>query len=629
MQPEILSAGRPAHRLSRPAAGAAGAAADAARCSGVVAAPSNIRSRHRNPVHRMPVAAAAASDSPQWGSSSSSSSSSLREETVACLLTPGAPSSTSSQRRWRPRVTYHHQQRHTLCCAHAHGGSNGGSSSSSTPATGTALANAADAGASSSISAAVATTDTTTISSPNPGVATPQQQQPSTPVPATQQQQAVPLQPVTFTQTIVLPPAATWHQAAAALRAAIAAALPRLAPLSSGVVRWEVPLPRGCSAARWLRGQDDAAHHQVYFSGRHSTAPETPKSSLAEACARGWTAAAGLGAAWLWRGAPGVVFGERQLTGVQRMLSEAQPRIRVLGGTRFDAQQAPAAEWAPFGSFCFLLPQVEYLEAANCTLLSLNLAWDGRYALQREEDASCSIGEGPATAAAAAEQAAALLAALAPPASPSAPAPAPAAGKATHTPAKGAWHEAVTNALDVLQSDDAARFRPAFGLAALDPEMAKQEFINGGQQGLDDLLEALAGSRAAAAEGGEGGGSSSSGRSGAGGGEEAPSSISSSGSSLAAATTGSSASSPASSSGAPAGSAHPASSARAAPEDAEDPIIKLVLARRSAWPLARPMAGVALLEALQERDPRAYQIYLSVPGEPLRLIRLIRSTCSV
>jgi hypothetical protein len=139
---------------------------------------------------------------------------------------------------------------------------------------------------------------------------------------------------VTFTETVVLEPQPSWHHAADVLRAALAAALPRLAPLSSGVVRWEVPLPRGCSAARWLRGQDAGAHHQVYFAARHSTAPDTPKSALAEAAARGWSAVAGLGAAWLWRGDGGVEFGAQQLAGVQRMLSEAQPRIRVLGGTR-------------------------------------------------------------------------------------------------------------------------------------------------------------------------------------------------------------------------------------------------------------------------------------------------------
>jgi hypothetical protein len=109
-----------------------------------------------------------------------------------------------------------------------------------------------------------------------------------------------------------------------------------------------VPLPRGCSASRWLRGQDAASHHQVYFAGRHSTAPETPKSALAEAAARGWSAAAGLGAAWLWRGDGGVPFGEEQLTGVQRMLSEAQPRIRVLGGTRWGAASG-RARWGGAG----------------------------------------------------------------------------------------------------------------------------------------------------------------------------------------------------------------------------------------------------------------------------------------
>ena len=414
---------------------------------------------------------------------------------------------------------------------------------------------------------------------------------------------ALALQPVTFVDTVTLPPQPGWRAAAAALAAAVSEAAPRLAPLSSGVARWEVPLPAGCSAARWLRGQEALgdAHHRVYFSARHSTAPDTPKAALAEAAARGWSAVAGLGAAWLWRGPDGAPFGADQLAGVQRMLSEAQPRVRVLGGARFDARQAPAPEWRPFGSFCFLLPQVEYLEAANCALLSLTLAWDGRYPTSSSgsggDDGGC-VGEGPATAAEAAARALELLGRLAPPAPPSAPTPAPAAGDGDHTPGLEQWRAAVGDALSVLQPDAAARYRPPFGLAALDPEMAKQEFITGGQQGLDDLLEALAG-----------GGSGSSGSADAAAAATAAAAAAS-------ATTGAGAGLALESleEQAAAAAAGASIDGGSGSDDGGDPLIKVVLARRTAWPLARAPGAAALLEALQERDPRAYQLHLAVPG---------------
>ena len=76
-----------------------------------------------------------------------------------------------------------------------------------------------------------------------------------------------------------------------------------LGGLSSGVLRIEVPLPRGCTALRWLQGQSGtgtavgpACSHLVphlYFSGRHSSAPDTPEAAQAEACTRGWSAVAG------------------------------------------------------------------------------------------------------------------------------------------------------------------------------------------------------------------------------------------------------------------------------------------------------------------------------------------------
>lgn len=120
---------------------------------------------------------------------------------------------------------------------------------------------------------------------------------------------------------------------------------------SSGILRFEVPLSRGgppggvlpgnpsqpgFSALQWLQGQESLRKtlHTVYFSGRHSTAPDTPGTAAAEAAADGWSALAGLGAAWLWQGPAGRGFDAGVMSGLTRFLSESQPRLRVVGGSR-------------------------------------------------------------------------------------------------------------------------------------------------------------------------------------------------------------------------------------------------------------------------------------------------------
>ena len=56
-------------------------------------------------------------------------------------------------------------------------------------------------------------------------------------------------------------------------------------------------------------------------------------------------------------------------------LSLSHPRVRALGGTRFNEASQPSPEWSSFGSFCFMIPRLELLEAAGCCLLSCTLAW--------------------------------------------------------------------------------------------------------------------------------------------------------------------------------------------------------------------------------------------------------------
>ena len=75
----------------------------------------------------------------------------------------------------------------------------------------------------------------------------------------------------------------------------------------SGMKLWlysQVPLPRSTDALLWLRGQPYAPAQlmpRVYFSPRHSSAPDTPGGAAASAAAAGLGAVAGVGSAWTWQ----------------------------------------------------------------------------------------------------------------------------------------------------------------------------------------------------------------------------------------------------------------------------------------------------------------------------------------
>ena len=91
---------------------------------------------------------------------------------------------------------------------------------------------------------------------------------------------------------------------------------------------------------------------------------------------------AGAGAAWLWQGAPGEALAPATVQEMSGFLSTAHPRLRVLGGTRFNTIQEPQPEWADFGSYCFMLPRsvlmlcnvTECAELPNAAFVALEVA---------------------------------------------------------------------------------------------------------------------------------------------------------------------------------------------------------------------------------------------------------------
>ena len=68
--------------------------------------------------------------------------------------------------------------------------------------------------------------------------------------------------------------------------------------------------------------------------------------------------ASGVGAAWTWKGQSGQALDETTVQSMQRFLSKTQPRIRALGGARFEPQEAHSVEWEGFGSYMFMIPRL-------------------------------------------------------------------------------------------------------------------------------------------------------------------------------------------------------------------------------------------------------------------------------
>ncbi|GFR45865.1 hypothetical protein Agub_g7316 [Astrephomene gubernaculifera] len=341
------------------------------------------------------------------------------------------------------------------------------------------------------------------------------------------------LLPVAVCTTLTLTPESTLADAAAALLRHLPAAAADNAAHPSGVVRIEIAVPRTATTAlRWLAGQQQQQHQPpqpnqqphlsspaalgpfLYFSGRRSSAPDTPGASAAEAATRGWSALAGAGAAWRWWGPGSGGFGSGVVSALQRFLSPDQPRVRILGGVRFDLRRQPDPEWAPFGSHCFVLPLLELTEAEDACLLAVTLAWDPAAAAAAAEeaavaagvtlDASASAAGDAAEAAAAAgfvgcgslrqavARAEAALRSMRPPAHDSAYGLRVTRSELQHAPSKEEWDVNMAALLGSLQDGHDSGAPAAAALASLlDPSLARQEYLTHGQQGLDDLLAAM------------------------------------------------------------------------------------------------------------------------------------------
>nr|GEV60628.1 isochorismate synthase [Tanacetum cinerariifolium] len=150
----------------------------------------------------------------------------------------------------------------------------------------------------------------------------------------------------------------------------------------SGIIRLEVPIEEETEAIDWLRAQQFQQHlSRCFFSGRRQPRLNNgyPCSPLIDYGGNikhdsSLVSIAGLGSAvFFGHTSP---FSLHDWRSIKRFLSKKCPLIRAYGAIRFDALANISSEWEAFGSFYFMIPQVEFNEFEGSSMLVTTIAWD-------------------------------------------------------------------------------------------------------------------------------------------------------------------------------------------------------------------------------------------------------------
>ncbi|CAD6225196.1 unnamed protein product [Miscanthus lutarioriparius] len=180
-----------------------------------------------------------------------------------------------------------------------------------------------------------------------------------------------------------LPAAPAPHDAVGQLRAAVDALIGSDAPppaAPSGIIRIEVPIRQRVDAIEWLHAQT-ALLPRCFFSAR-APLPDAPTLAGTSTCGNGNgngqrqqpVSVAGVGSAVFFRGTE--PFSLADWRSIKRFLPRDCPLIRAYGAIRFDATSDASVEWEDYGSFYFIVPQVEFNELEESSVLATTIAWD-------------------------------------------------------------------------------------------------------------------------------------------------------------------------------------------------------------------------------------------------------------
>ncbi|XP_022932306.1 isochorismate synthase 2, chloroplastic-like isoform X3 [Cucurbita moschata] len=142
---------------------------------------------------------------------------------------------------------------------------------------------------------------------------------------------------------------------------------------SSGIIRLQLPIQRHIKAIDWLCSQP-LLLPRIFFSGRSRAIDSDPLPAVSSNAHHRLASVAGVGSAVVF--CRHHQFSNSDWASIKRLLSKKCPLIRAYGGIRFDSRANISPEWEPFGSFYFMVPQVEFDEFEDDSILAATVAWD-------------------------------------------------------------------------------------------------------------------------------------------------------------------------------------------------------------------------------------------------------------
>ncbi|KAB1216667.1 Isochorismate synthase, chloroplastic [Morella rubra] len=148
-------------------------------------------------------------------------------------------------------------------------------------------------------------------------------------------------------------------------------------PFASGIIRLQVPIQQQIEAIDWLHAQHHILLPRCFFSGRRTGNSDFFYCTNGNDISKGapsFVSVAGVGSAVFFRHT--YPFSYSDWKSIKRFLSKKCPLIRAYGAIRFDAKSNISAEWDGFGSFYFMVPQVELDELEGSSMLATTIAWD-------------------------------------------------------------------------------------------------------------------------------------------------------------------------------------------------------------------------------------------------------------
>ncbi|KAL9372576.1 hypothetical protein Peur_034820 [Populus x canadensis] len=152
---------------------------------------------------------------------------------------------------------------------------------------------------------------------------------------------------------------------------------------TSGILRLQVPIQQQIEAIDWLHSQHQI-HPRCFFSGRRQSKDFTEVTNgNGYQKSNNLVSVAGVGSAVLFRDVHPFCYNDWK--SIKRFLSANCPLIRAYGAIRFDARANISSEWEPFGSFYFVIPQVELDELDGCSMLATTIAWDNAFSWTWEQ----------------------------------------------------------------------------------------------------------------------------------------------------------------------------------------------------------------------------------------------------